>query len=1243
MSHASNDARPSSSSQPSIADSSTLHSRRSTRSREPDREDASSVARPSASSRHSSADRLETSERQKSPSGQEREASKPNKKHRHVSGFLLGGFGTRKQDGGEVASQRQSERDKGKQKEESRRLPGKRTSSRRPQVDTKPMESSPLSQHVNGVDDEANGGLGISVSDQQHTTDGNGGVSGPSSDTGRHSWNASNGAGIDPTEIVHMALNLSESRRRNLSAGHLAIPPPTGSRRTTSMGIQPSVGGSLRQQLQQQRSISRNSPAFGRSSPPTGWRHSSASPSPASPFHEPSVMLQLGHGINIQPSAATISRAEKARRYIELSLEYKRLLQFLPRLDQDNSPNGRAIGGTVHAPGISNETPVGSGQPRDSWALGRAYNPLQYVRNRKLRNRERRLLHPDSDAFEDVERVHHWIDLVQERARNKSFHTPTGVALPPFADHSLDEDDDCEQNLARRRAATMTKAKRPRNDWSLVPADLLADAFWTEQSDHKTLMEDRNGNKIFKSTSASLRNQPRTSKELGRDERKRQSATEAIVITPADDDPSDSDESIRGRRQKKPSKEKRDSVSHFGKRRWGRGRSRGHSRSSSSSSSGLSSSDNEDTHHRRSRSWVGDNTGPLERQMKERMASEIHLEEPSPIISTPPRWDTAPEQAVAPTRPIIQPSERDADMPPQRASLEVPSFTRPRRQQTLLEQNRSPRSSLDESDYTAPNSPREGRPSLHSRKHSHTRIPLKPIVNFFKSESEKDRRGATGSDTQMDDSPNKQARQNTLNDESRPASPAPGVIKRFTHKSEGSTSDLPERPISRGNTDLKEGKDPNSTSSSMTRFFKAPQRIGEIVRTEGSKVGDLLWKRDPRSDDSDTSEQSDTDSSSSDSEKAGILRSKPRTTAGSFKPDRDSWKKPDYVLPTFVSSHDHQSQSATASTVDVAGDDRGDPQTRSRLRGKLGRLGTLKADFSVDSAPSSPDQSSSKMKNHSSFANGRSDSPSPARHISQRLTAVLDFPGAIGRGYPVTGLSGYEASGRPRPPAKRQWSITDQSPSRPRGNSTLEPDAVTKADLVRTRALLLSSGIKARELTRRANCPSEKLSSVVRSAASLVKEDTRWLRDVPRREEHIVVARLLSQSLDSSASRLRESLEAFPRQTEEPLARRLEKLRAQLQDGLAPKVHDCSDSADAFATELGGSLRLRGKKIADRVDLMARTRRRRMRWIRRVGWVLVEWAVLGFMWWLWFVVMIARIVTGTVGGVVKATRWLLWL
>ena len=90
-------------------------------------------------------------------------------------------------------------------------------------------------------------------------------------------------------------------------------------------------------------------------------------------------------------SPATLARAEKARKYFELAHEHRRLLEHLPPLKPDSSAPGNYMFETVSSPGSAfpEITRVPSGA-KIKHALGREYNPIQSLRNRRIRIREKR-------------------------------------------------------------------------------------------------------------------------------------------------------------------------------------------------------------------------------------------------------------------------------------------------------------------------------------------------------------------------------------------------------------------------------------------------------------------------------------------------------------------------------------------------------------------------------------------------------------------------------------------------------------------------------------------------------------------------------------------------------------------------------------------------------------------------------------------------------------------------------------
>ncbi|UKZ65212.1 uncharacterized protein TrAtP1_006407 [Trichoderma atroviride] len=289
-------------------------------------------------------------------------------------------------------------------------------------------------------------------------------------------------ADLDSSQIVHMALSLSESRRlASRRTGHRTAAPPR---------LAPLPDGSssnnIRQHLQQQRKFSRTEspsllqePSSGALVP--GSRGSGNFQSSFEGAHDSQYRYQF--------SASTLARAHKAKVHLELWAQYRRLLDVLPPLKP---------GLERPTSGSSPDSPFGAGSQALAVTLGRQYNPLQYIRNRKMRARERKVIDGKRQGFSDVDSVRQWVDTVY---RQKSIvGTPLaddGTSIPPY--HSAEETD-----MILSPADTAARPRRPRVDWFLDPCDVIADAYWLEQNGHKYLIEDRHWRKIFPPISSDL-------------------------------------------------------------------------------------------------------------------------------------------------------------------------------------------------------------------------------------------------------------------------------------------------------------------------------------------------------------------------------------------------------------------------------------------------------------------------------------------------------------------------------------------------------------------------------------------------------------------------------------------------------------------------------------------------------------------------------------------------------------------
>ncbi|KIV94672.1 hypothetical protein PV10_02416 [Exophiala mesophila] len=294
----------------------------------------------------------------------------------------------------------------------------------------------------------------------------------------------------DPAQIVNMALTLSEGRRRLASGRRYASNDPAEHRVISTGTTNHDARATLRTSslapfLAANRQSSRN-----RSPKP------SFTPSYVDPGHEsplPSVQGQdtprpeTNQGDSTMSdsiSPATLSRVEKAKVYFELAHEHRRLLPHLPPIRR----------------------PSTNFMPHRPELMQRAYNPLQYVRNRKLRVWEKTPIHSELDGWYDVNQVRAWIDAVIS-SNAKTHHEPDEcLRLPPLDQRAetSDGDDPDESPDEMKKAASprlpdhiLPKLSRPRSDWVTHPADLLADAYWLEQGLNKLKIQDRDNNVIY--------------------------------------------------------------------------------------------------------------------------------------------------------------------------------------------------------------------------------------------------------------------------------------------------------------------------------------------------------------------------------------------------------------------------------------------------------------------------------------------------------------------------------------------------------------------------------------------------------------------------------------------------------------------------------------------------------------------------------------------------------------------------
>ncbi|KAF2876966.1 hypothetical protein BDV95DRAFT_482066 [Massariosphaeria phaeospora] len=989
---------------------------------------------------------------------------------------------------------------------------------------------------------------------------------------------------IDPNQIVHMALNLSESRRRNLSAGQLLIPQPqapSAVRQQDGNFRNYSADSSLRQYLNEQRRTSRHiSPAGGRTTP-SGSRQSSTSM-----VRSGSLPLQGGGQANISPG--TIARRDKARAYIELGIEYLRLLDFLPPLKPDSSAPGNFTFTASNMPGSPHaqltRVPSYAGKQHE---FGRAYNPLQLIRNRRGRARERKGLDHAPEEFLDTDSVREWIDRVEMQAQAEHYRHQDGVSLPKFHDDHQRED-------------VFSKPGRLRMGWSFTPQELLADAHWLEQGDNKALAEDRYGRKIFPSKEPQKQDllQPRASKD--HPEKRRKSWVDGLPGLSTDPATGDESEptSERGRKRRLLPAFRAESPKH---KKHGRKGAR-----PLSSVYAESSGSDSDSRKPGSMVDVNDNTGPLALKVKEMMEEEARkAESRSPAIispDTPDKWgrdhpDTVDERTSRISHESSRPANGSVGLGSNHSSLKLPPKIRTN--PTLsLDLDREPRISLDDLDSTAPNTPLHTKKFPHigvdlspprSREPSTTRKPKKSRLDFFRSHDinkahrheHKYEQDLAGSDKTR--APERHSEEIVEgNGLGTALFAAPSAVKSLlTHRRNESVSSL-HSPSREYRKDTKEYPEP---SSAVTRFFKG-------VKNERHKVGGFVFGKDRSADDSDTDSasihqtpnESDTDEDDIKADRKvrpGAIRS---VTTGSVTTKKNG--RYHLELPTFRSANPAQADDNEVNATDA--DHPITRQSRARANSRSARFDKL--------APPRMDLTSISGK-----SNGDVSYPlSPSRSQDQ-MSKVLARPGRPSGGLPMTSLANPQLdnnrehrNSRPTLEGSRHWSIADDDDNNLHLKNT--PKIVTASDIARIRALFICSGVKASEIARRAHSRRANPAGFLTRAAKAARVE---LFPVARKEEHVLAARILVRNLETSTQALHTSTEQFQTATVKDITSKINTLRSRVESELFPQVLNSGDEAVRITSDVSSSAPLAVKQLSDEIDKMIRARKRRLRWAKR--------------------------------------------
>ena len=1151
----------------------------------------------------------------------------------------------------------------------------------------KAVGSSPLTSEItpgpNGVDAES---PSISRQSVHSNTSEKMGSTGShhSPSLGRGSYQkASLGQNTDPAEIINLALSLSESRRRNISGASMLVPREAADGRRSVSATQQTLGipygtsgGSLRQYMRDQRRSSRNiSP---RSSAIANGAGGGSSPQPLKSNHRQSsgsMILQrdVGEDVVFRASDATFARAEKARATLELGYEHRRLLQYLPALPQSLPNTGKGA-----ERGASQETP----------ALGRAYNPLQYVRNRKLRLRDKKPLNSELDGWKDVDRVRSWVDAIKNEREVGISRVDDRFPLPRFeavADQPMVVDSAEPFDIAQPKKHLIGQPMRPTIDWTFTPSDLIADVYWMNQDYNVERIEDRHWQKLIRTPKSNKHGSSKTAQLSPTSPviRKSASLTRHGKEQAGDlDGEADHEAHERGRRRKghheaKSSTDLED-VLQTRKSRWPKKFLR-----SQSSSSGSQSDWSNRSRHRRRRGSSTQNhpdNATLEKHMLEMLAQEAEESKSPPKamngqvkhsshvdsdLHRNKRTQEAKYHGQSPHRPKTDVPSAPSSLPSARQSLDVEGQHRRKSSEDLRTAPTSPLvPGLAPSiavDRSPPQSP--PKPTTHPT--------LSPLKRPFASRLESFRRDRSRSvgirpaseiATSNDSGSSTAVSRQTTND---PHLNDRLMKQQSTDHLNGSLGlqrydplTMKTRPLDAKSSRL--SKDPNNPDSKLRGLFKGG-RIAELVGTEVSKVGDILWRKDgihqpsqlaspmtsdPNSDASDQDDQDLHEKESSPSE--NLSRATTNVDSSTTRLLKATNGGPKYHmdnLPTFRSRFADVDQSSTLAAP-LPDEDHIARQQRMMKQGvrssKFDRLAPPKMDMRSVSPSPSLEASRSRSRNlatDQSRDSSGSRSTRGVRNADRKLNDMLGIPGRVGTGKVApTGLAalsshaaGQRARGRPN--VQRQWSISDRGISAVRGT-------ITKRDIARVRALLLSSGIKAGEIFRRNDETPAKPSILLQGLQDVIQDP---IPLIPPSQEFVFAARALVADIEGTHKRLSDAAEGFSKDIVGEIHNRIRAVDERVNSNLTPLVRSAADNADAFSAELTTTHTLAIRQLNDSMDSILRKRRRRLRWVGSVGWAMLEWTVLGVMWMVWFIVVIVRVLRGTAAAIISAVRWLLFL
>ncbi|KIW20738.1 hypothetical protein PV08_01316 [Exophiala spinifera] len=1117
----------------------------------------------------------------------------------------------------------------------------------------------------------------LSSSQQEPQTNGSA-TSRSRDDEAQSSRGASVGYDQDSVQIVQMALNLSEGRRR-LASGRRYVSLDQGERRVVSTASTVDPRSTVkRKSIAPFLATSRQS---SRTGSPKAKQSSRRLESKAPAMDDDLIDFDINLPDQISP--ATMARVEKAKLYFELAHEHRRLLSHLPPIRRPGAP----------APSSGAE------------AMQKAYNPLQYVRNRKLRIWEKTSLDSEADGWHDIEKVRAWVDAVIS-SHSETQHDPLEcVRLPPL-DQKPAASDDQEQDgspVEAKSAASpriqdpyFSKPTRPRSDWVTHPADLLADAYWLEQGLNKTKIQDRDNNLIYPPNThfrfSGWRNE--TPVEIPSTLRQQHSPTQQDVESGGPDEvpPSALPElpTFKSAHHKHTHRSKFRGSLPAKESSSSRERSRirhklfhdSESDGSESSSSEHNSTDRGRRRLRRKRlhSPLGKGTDAHRSDSPSKHSPHVNdSSQPSSTLNS--KRSSVDHSALTKmlkienlkkASPLSRSRHRDELSRP--TSIKIPT-------RSSLDQEQPRRVSSEYDTTTAQNSPDVPQwPSIAinlspppSRGSSPARKHMSSILHPFHSKQDSkdvEHISATDFAHAPQAQPNQSAGETKHQSESngsRGTSPMTRSLSPFSKPGTESThtddfggllsGDSKSTSISKVTT--RSAGTGGSDHFKFRGIFKGG-RIAELVGNEVSRVGDFIWKRDPPPPDH-RHHMSISDSSlrsyrGSDSEKEtginGIVIKTPppmrplsrSSTVSSTKSERllpttsrispmengrPQYNNPN--LPSFVSpfqrdKEQQQRKQALSPGTDGIRSDSTDHISRLAVQHRSSSRSPRLARLSLPKLDTGNTISPSELERKQSYGFGAAIDLSRSRDASELLNT------ALGSTTGLTGLHGSRSAGD----LTRVPTTSEES----------ESTGTSWRDIGRAEALLYSSAVKAREIGRRSEEEMPELPKFFLGTLNPVEKDlcmTQRQR-CKRREYYIMAAKNIMRNLDQHSAVFNEKLQLFSSEVAPRLHMQLQQLEDMIENRMTPQIRTTADHAGELGMKLTTTSTLAVKELNDSIEKAMRNRRRGpIRLLRLLLFAGIEWTVVSLLWLIWAIVSIVRLVTGTFRTIGCVVKWLLWI